>query len=82
MSETKTIKEKAVKAVDNKSSESAQAEKIIVKLIRSRIGCTQRELATLRGLGLKRINSTKELEATPAVQGMIAKVSRIVSVVS
>jgi large subunit ribosomal protein L30 len=34
--------------------------------------------ATVRGLGLRRINHTVELEDTPAVRGMINKVSYLV----
>jgi large subunit ribosomal protein L30 len=37
--------------------------------------------ATVRGLGLKRIRHTVELEDTPAVRGMINKVSYLVTVV-
>ncbi|MFA7614584.1 MAG: 50S ribosomal protein L30 [Candidatus Caldatribacteriota bacterium] len=44
---------------------------ITIKLKRSVIGCTEKQKATIRGLGLKRINHTKTLENTPAVRGMI-----------
>jgi large subunit ribosomal protein L30 len=37
--------------------------------------------ATLMGLGLNRIGRTRELEDTPAVRGMIAKVAHMVEVV-
>ncbi len=37
--------------------------------------------ATLRGLGLDRIGRERELEDTPAVRGMIAKVAHMVEVV-
>jgi len=37
--------------------------------------------ATVRGLGLKKINSVAELPDTPAVRGMIAKVQHLVQVV-
>jgi large subunit ribosomal protein L30 len=35
---------------------------------------------TLRGLGLGRINSVRELEDTPAIRGMITKVRHLVKV--
>jgi large subunit ribosomal protein L30 len=35
---------------------------------------------TVRGLGLRRLNSTRTLEDTPAVRGMINKVSYLVQV--
>lgn len=52
------------------------AEKIKVKLVKSLIGTADR--ATVRGLGLRRLNSVSELEDTPAVRGMINKVSYLV----
>ncbi len=47
------------------------SKQITVKLKRSVIGCTDKQKATIRGLGLRRINHTKTLENTPAVRGMI-----------
>lgn len=44
---------------------------ITIKLTRSVNGCTEKQKATIRGLGLRRINHTKTLENTPAVRGMI-----------
>ena len=49
--------------------------KIKVKLVKSLIGTKQSHRATVRGLGLRRLNSVSELEDTPAVRGMINKVS-------
>ena len=51
-----------------------------VQLIRSPIGCKESHRATVRGLGLRKINSTSELEDTPAVRGMINKISYLVKV--
>lgn len=52
------------------------ADKTIkVTLIKSVIGTKQDHRATVRGLGLKRINSSAVLEDTPAVRGMIRKVA-------
>ncbi|NQZ07079.1 MAG: 50S ribosomal protein L30 [Algicola sp.] len=47
---------------------------------KSRIGRLPKHKATLRGLGLRRIRHTVELEDTPAVRGMIAKISFMVKV--
>lgn len=47
------------------------SNQITVKLKRSVIGCTDKQKATIRGLGLRRINHTKTLENTPSVRGMI-----------
>ena len=56
------------------------ADKIRVQLVKSGIGRPQRHKDTLRGLGLTKLNKIKELNDTPAIRGMIAKVSHLVRV--
>ena len=56
----------------------ATGKTIKVTLVRSLIGTMQSHRATVRGLGLRRINSTSEVIDTPAVRGMINKVSYLV----
>ena len=51
-----------------------------VKLVRSPIGCKQAHRDTVRGLGLRRVNSESVLEDTPAVRGMINKIAYLVLV--
>ena len=51
-----------------------------VRLVKSPIGCKQAHRDTVRGLGLRRVNSERVLEDTPAVRGMINKVSYLVKV--
>ena len=51
-----------------------------VQLVRSPIGTKESHRATVRGLGLRGINSTRELEDTPAVRGMINKISYLVKI--
>lgn len=53
-------------------------KKIKVKLVKSIIGTKQDHRATVRGLGLRKLNSVSELEDTPAVRGMIQKVQYLV----
>lgn len=53
-------------------------KKIKVTLVKSLIGTKQSHRDTVRGLGLRRLNSTSELIDTPAVRGMINKVSYLV----
>ena len=53
---------------------SEKNKRIKVTLIKSLIGTKKSHRATVRGLGLRRINSSVELENTPAVQGMINKI--------
>ena len=53
---------------------------IKVTLVKSTIGQVQSVKETVKALGLKKIRSSKELEDTPAVQGMIAKVKHLIKV--
>ncbi len=53
-------------------------KKIKVTLIKSVIGTKEDHRATVRGLGLRRLNQTSELQDTPAVRGMIKKVAYLV----
>jgi large subunit ribosomal protein L30 len=52
---------------------------IRVKLVRGLAGCPKTHRVTVRGMGLKRRESTKLLPDTPATMGMIDKVSYLVS---
>ncbi|HSN40127.1 MAG TPA: 50S ribosomal protein L30 [Burkholderiales bacterium] len=56
----------------------AQSKKLRVTLVKSLIGTKREHRASVRGLGLRRINHTVEVEDTPAVRGMINKVSYLV----
>lgn len=51
-----------------------------VRLVRSPIGTKQSHRDTVRGLGLRKLNSVAELEDTPAVRGMINKIAYLVKV--
>jgi large subunit ribosomal protein L30 len=53
---------------------------LVVELVKSVIGTKPDHRATIKGLGLGRINSKKQLIDTPAVRGMINKVSYLVRV--
>ena len=53
---------------------------IQVTQIRSAIGRPLNQRETLRGLGLNKVNRTRELVDTPAVRGMIKKVSHLLMV--
>ncbi|MCC7227729.1 MAG: 50S ribosomal protein L30 [Burkholderiaceae bacterium] len=55
-------------------------KQVKVTLVRSTIGTKQDHRDTVRGLGLRRVNSTKVLVDTPEVRGMIRKVDYLVSV--
>ena len=51
-----------------------------IKLVRSPIGCQESHRATVRGLGLRKVNSVSELKDSPEVRGMINKISYLVKV--
>ncbi len=59
----------------------AKKKTIVVRQTGSPIRRPKDQRATLVGLGLNKIGRTKELEDTPAVRGMIAKVAHMVEVV-
>jgi large subunit ribosomal protein L30 len=54
--------------------------KIKIKYIKSKIGSTERQKKTLQALGLRKLNSTREVEATPQIMGMVKKVSHLITV--
>jgi len=56
------------------------AEIIKVTLVKSGIGKNKKIRQTLRGLGLTKLNKSVELNNTPAIRGMIQKVSFLVKV--
>ena len=58
----------------------ADKQTLKVKLVRSVIGTKQSHRDTVRGLGLHKVNSQRELEDTPAVRGMINKIDYLVKV--
>jgi len=61
-------------------SDSAEKKTLTVKLVKSVAGTRQSHRDTVRGLGLRKVNSTRTLEDTPAVRGMINKVAYLVLV--
>lgn len=55
-------------------------KKIRIKQVRSIIGRPARQKRTMEALGLRRINHTREVVATPQVLGMIDSVKHLLSV--
>jgi len=49
-----------------------------IKLVKSMIGRPEKHRKVLRGMGLTKVNRTVELQDTPSVRGMVAKVSHLV----
>lgn len=54
------------------------AGKLNVTLIKSMIGRPEKHRKVLRGMGLTKVNKTVQLEDSPAIRGMIHKVSHLV----
>ena len=52
-----------------------------IKQIGSLIGCTDRQRATVRGLGLRRMHHVVERQDTPEIRGMVKAVPHLVTVV-
>ncbi len=62
-------------------AKSAQTEKMVrVTLVKSPIGYSKRQKATVRALGLRRMHQTIEHVDSPVLRGMLAKVSHLVLV--
>jgi large subunit ribosomal protein L30 len=55
--------------------------RIRLKQVKSEIGSNQRQRATLRGLGIRRMHKVVDVEDTAAVRGMINKVTHLIQVV-
>ncbi|TDI41626.1 MAG: 50S ribosomal protein L30 [Acidobacteria bacterium] len=51
-----------------------------LKLVKSLIGSTKRQRETVKGLGLRKIRDTVELQDTPEIRGMVKKVLHLLEV--
>ena len=60
------------------TAEVSEKKTLTVKLVKSVAGTRQSHRDTVRGLGLRKVNSQRTLEDTPAVRGMINKVAYLV----
>ncbi len=67
-------------SVAEKSTTKAPAGRMRVTQIKSLIGTIGRHRDSVRGLGLRRVNHTVEVEDTPATRGMVNKVRYLVRV--
>jgi len=57
-----------------------KAKRVQIKWVKSSIGYDRRQRATLRGLGLRRLQQVVTLQDTPSVRGMIHAVKHLVAV--
>lgn len=61
-------------------TKDSKMKQLKVTLRRSVIGSTEKQRATVKGLGLRRINHTRFLKNTPANRGMVKKVLHLIDV--
>lgn len=54
---------------------------IKIKLIKSKIGKTQKQIRTVEALGLRKIGQVVEKQDNPQMRGMINKINHMVEVV-
>jgi large subunit ribosomal protein L30 len=64
-----------------KDKQGARGGTLRIKQIGSVIGCPDKQRATVRGLGLRRMNQVVERVDTPQVRGMVKKVPHLVAIV-
>jgi large subunit ribosomal protein L30 len=55
-------------------------KKIRITQVKSAIDRPERQKLTLQALGLKKMNASRELEATPQIEGMVRKVIHLLKV--
>jgi large subunit ribosomal protein L30 len=69
-------------AKNAKAPASKSGGTIKVKQVGSIIGCTDRQRATVRGLGLRRMHQVVERKDTPEIRGMVKAIPHLVTIVS
>lgn len=78
--EQQDVKATKKKVAKKTAAKAASAGKMRVTLVKSLIGTIGHHRDTVKGLGLRKLNHTVELEDTPATRGMVNKVSYLVRV--
>jgi len=63
------------------TDKKAAAGKLKIQYYRSAIGFNERQKLIVKGLGFRKLNAIREAEDTPAIRGMIEKVSHLVRIV-
>jgi large subunit ribosomal protein L30 len=64
----------------NEVIQDEKGKALKITWVKSAIGYSQRQKRTVQALGLRRLGQTVEHEDTPAIRGMIRKVSHLVKV--
>ncbi len=60
----------------------AAAGTLKIQYYRSSIGFNEKQKLIVKGLGMNKLNTTRELVDTPAIRGMVAKIPHLVRIVS
>jgi large subunit ribosomal protein L30 len=64
-----------------KKKKIAASAKLTIQYYRSAIGFNVHQKLVIKGLGFRKLNSTREVQDTPAIRGMIAMVPHLVRIV-
>ena len=64
-----------------REQKAAASATIKIKQIGSLIGCTDKQRASVRGLGLRRMHQVVERKDTPEIRGMVKAVPHLVTIV-
>jgi large subunit ribosomal protein L30 len=64
-----------------RKSATSERGKLKIQYYRSAIGFDEQQKLVVKGLGLRKLNTVRELEDSPSVRGMIAKVPHLVRIV-
>ena len=82
MAEKKTkVADVAEGAVKKDPAADTAKKTIVVKQVASAARRPAVQTATLKGLGLNKMNRTRELEDTPSVRGMVNKIAHLVTII-
>ena len=68
-------------ATKDTKTAAAPGRTLKIRQIGSVIGCTDKQRATVRGLGLRRLHQVVERPDTPEIRGMVNAVPHLVSIV-
>ena len=63
------------------TNKAAGTSKLKIQYYRSAIGFTEKQKLIVKGLGFNKLNAVREVVDTPAIRGMVAKVSHLVRIV-
>jgi large subunit ribosomal protein L30 len=61
---------------------AAGSAKVKIQYYRSAIGFDEKQKLIVKGLGFRKLNSTREVIDTPAIRGMVAKVPHLLRILS